>query len=50
MRLRVGLDKLPLLLLFGALLGLFVLGPLGSVFADVREPDDSPNGWMNRPD
>jgi hypothetical protein len=36
--LRAGTEKLPLLLLLGALLGLLVLGPLGSVFAELDEP------------
>jgi LmbE family N-acetylglucosaminyl deacetylase len=38
MRVRVGLDKLSLLLLLGVFLGLFVLGPPGSVFAELDEP------------
>ena len=38
MRARVRPDKLPLLLLLGVLLGLFILSPLVSVFAELDEP------------
>jgi LmbE family N-acetylglucosaminyl deacetylase len=38
MRARVGKDKLSLALLLCVLMGLFVLGPLGSVFAEFDEP------------
>ena len=38
MRARIGPDKPTLVLLLCVLLGLFVLGPLGSVFAELDEP------------
>ena len=49
MRVRIGPYRLSLVLLLGVLLGLLVLGPMGSVFAELdeppglTEPDESPS-------